>query len=161
MKMRKEQKVESIKLAEELLSTNDMCILIDYKGLSAGEITNLRTLLKDKEANLKVFKNTLTKRAIEGKEFSALKDVLKNQVALSYSKDPLVLANVIMNYMNENGKIKVLSGIMNGKVIDVNTIKELSKLGSVNDVRARFIGVLKAPGSKLAQILDAYAKKDL
>ena len=160
MKMRREEKVESIKLAEELLSTNDMCILIDYKGLSAGEISNLRTLLKDKEANLKVFKNTLAKRAVEGKEFSALKDVLKNQVVISYCKDPLVLSNVIMDYVKENDKVKVLTGVMNGKVVDVKTIQDLSKLGSVNDVRARFIGVLKAPGSKLAQILDAYAKKN-
>ena len=160
MKMRREEKVESIKLAEELLSTNDMCILIDYKGLSAVEISNLRTLLKDKEANLKVFKNTLAKRAVEGKEFSALKDVLKNQVAISYCKDPLVLSNVIMKYVKENDKVKVLTGVMNGKVVDVKTIQGLSKLGSVNDVRARFIGVLKAPGSKLAQILDAYAKKN-
>ena len=158
--MRREEKVESIKLAEELLSTNDMCILIDYKGLSAGEISNLRTLLKDKEANLKVFKNTLAKRAVEGKEFSALKDVLKNQVVISYCKDPLVLSNVIMDYVKENDKVKVLTGVMNGKVVDVKTIQDLSKLGSVNDVRARFIGVLKAPGSKLAQILDAYAKKN-
>ena len=85
---------------------------------------------------------------------------MKNQVVISYCKDPLVLSNVIMDYVKENDKVKVLTGVMNGKVVDVKTIQDLSKLGSVNDVRARFIGVLKAPGSKLAQILDAYAKKN-
>lgn len=159
--MRKEQKVESIKLAEQLLSTNDICILINYKGLTAGEVSALRTLLKDKDANLKVLKNTLVKRAVEDKEFASLKDMLKDQIAISYAKDPLTLSNVLVNYAKENQKIKLVAGLMNGKMVDLETIKELSKLGSVNDVRARFIGVLKAPGSKLACVCDAYAKKDL
>lgn len=158
--MRKEQKIESIALAKKIFSENEMCIMLNYKNLSASDVDVLRNALKDKNANVRVLKNTLVKKAIENTDYKNLSEFLTEQVAISYCKDPLVLASVITNYIKNNDKLQIKAGLMNGKYIDLNTIEQLSKLGSMDDVRARFIGVLRAPGSKLARVFDAYAKKE-
>lgn len=158
--MNRTQKSESLELAKRILLGNQMSILIEYKGLTSGEITELRMLLKDNGANMKVFRNNLVIKAIEGGEFEFLKDSLKDQIAISYCNDPLTLSNILVKYAKENEKVKIKIGSLNGEVIALDKIVALSKLGSVNDVRAKFISVLSAPASKLVRIFDAYAKKD-
>lgn len=158
--MNRTQKSESLELAKRILLDNQMSILIEYKGLTSGEITELRMLLKDNGANMKVFRNNLVIKAIEGGKFEFLKDSLKDQIAISYCNDPLTLSNILVKYAKENEKVKIKIGSLNGEVIALDKIVALSKLGSVNDVRAKFISVLSAPASKLVRIFDAYAKKD-
>lgn len=158
--MNRTQKSESLELAKRILLGNQMSILIEYKGLTSGEITELRMLLKDNGANMKVFRNNLVIKAIEGGEFEFLKDSLKDQIAISYCNDPLILSSILVKYAKENEKVKIKIGSLNGEVITLDKIVALSTLGSVNDVRAKFISVLNAPASKAVRVLDAYAKKD-
>ena len=158
--MNRTQKSESLELAKSILLDNQMSILIEYKGLTSGEMTELRMLLKDNDANMKIFRNNLVIKAVEGGKFDFLKDSLKDQIAISYCNDPLTLSNILVKYAKANEKVKIKIGSLNGEVIELDKIVALSKLGSVNDVRARFISVLSAPASKLVRVFDAYAKKD-
>jgi large subunit ribosomal protein L10 len=157
--MNKIQKQDSVKLAKDILSDNQMFILLNYKGLNASEIGQLRNNLKDKKANVKIIKNTLFKKAIKDTEFACLDGYFNDQVAVSYSKDPIALSNVINGFTKNNEKLKIQTALLDGKIVDIRTIEELSSLGSIDDVRARFIGVLKAPGSQLARVLMAYKEK--
>jgi large subunit ribosomal protein L10 len=159
MIMIKSQKENSIKLAKEILSNNDMLVLIDYKGLNAGNVSKLRTELKDKKANVKVFKNTLFKRAIKGTGFDFLEQFLFEQMAVSYSKDPISLSNVIHSFLKNNAKVKVKCVALNGKMEKTTAIEMMASLGSVDDIRARFIGTLQGAGSKLVGVLEEYSKK--
>lgn len=157
--MNKIQKQDSIELAKSILSDNQMFILFDYKGLNAGDVVKLRNGLKDKNANMKILKNTLFKKAIDNTDFAFLKDYFHDQIAVSYSKDPIALANVVYNFAKENDKVVIKVASLDGKEISADVVKELASLGSIDDVRARFIGVLKAPGSQLARVLAAYKEK--
>lgn len=157
--MNKNQKQNSIELAKSILSNNQMFVLFDYKGLNAADAVKLRNELKDKKANMKVLKNTLFKKAIENTEFEFLNDYFHDQIAISYSEDPIALSNVIFNFAKNNDNINIKVASLDKKAITINTIEELASLGSLDDVRARFIGVLRAPGSQLARVLTAYKEK--
>lgn len=157
--MNKTQKQTSMQIAQNILENNQMFILVDYKGLNASDIVLLRNDLKDKKANLKIIKNTLFKKAIENTDFTYLNDYLAGQIAISYSEDSISLSNIIYKFAKSNENLKIQTASLEGKKIDIKTIEELASLGSIDDVRARFIGVLKAPGSKLARVLTAYKEK--
>ena len=157
--MNKTQKQSSIELAKSILNENQMFVLFDYKGLNATDVVKLRNELKDKKANMKVLKNTLFKKAIENTEFEFLNEYFNNQIAVSYSSDPIALSNVIFNFAKNNDKVDIKIASLDGKAVDIKTIEELASLGSLDDVRARFIGVLRAPGSQLARVLTAYKEK--
>ena len=157
--MNKVQKQNSVELAKNILSNNQMFILFDYKGLEAGGVVRLRSELKDKKANMKVLKNTLFRKAIKGTEFEFLDEYFHDQIAVSYSEDPIALSNVMFNFTKDNDKVNIKIASLDGKAIDNGKIKELASLGSLDDVRARFIGVLRAPGSQLARVLAAYKEK--
>ena len=157
--MNKTQKQSSIELAKSILNDNQMFVLFDYKGLNAEDVVKLRNELKDKKANMKVLKNTLFKKAIENTEFEFLNEYFNNQIAVSYSSDPIALSNVIFNFAKNNDNVDIKIASLDGKAVDIKTIEELASLGSLDDVRARFIGVLRAPGSQLARVLTAYKEK--
>ncbi|MDR1499118.1 MAG: 50S ribosomal protein L10 [Rickettsiales bacterium] len=157
--MNKIQKQNSIKLAKDILVNNQMFILMNYKGLNASHVVELRNNLKDKDANMKIIKNTLFKKAVEGTQFAHLNDYFSDQIAISYSKDPICLSNIISKFAKGNENLKIRVASLDGKIVDVGMVEELASLGSRDDVRARFIGVLKAPGSQLARVLMAYKEK--
>jgi large subunit ribosomal protein L10 len=157
--MNRVAKQRSIDLARSIFSDYEMCILLNYKGLNAGDFGILRTSLKDSGANVRIIKNTLMKRAVDGTSFSYMMDYFHDQVAISYSKDPVSLSNIIFKFAKENGNIRVEAASFNGKIVDAKFIEELASLGSINDVRSRFIGVLRAPGSQLVRLLVAYEEK--
>ena len=157
--MKKEQKVSSIDLAKSIFADNSVVILLNYEKLNAKGMSSLRKALKSKSANLKILKNTLVKRAIADTDMKSLVDDFKGQIAISYSNDPVSLSNALMKFASENEAVSVKIGFMDGKVMELNTIKDLSALGSIEEVRAKFIGLLKAPGSQLARVLSAYETK--
>ena len=157
--MKKEQKVSSIDLAKTIFAENSVVILINYKNLDAKGMSSLRRTLKSKKANLKILKNTLVKMAIAETEMKDLLDDFKDQIAISYSDDPVSLSNALIKFSEENEALNVKIGFMDGKILELATIKSLSSLGSIDEVRAKFIGLLKAPGSQLARVLSAYEAK--
>ena len=86
-------------------------------------------------------------------------DNFKDQIAISYAKDPVALSNALVSFSKENETFDIKIGFMDGKILELNTIKNLASLGSMDQVRAKFIGLLKAPGSQLARVLNAYQEK--
>ena len=157
--MKKEEKVSSIDLAKNIFADNSVVILLNYKKLNAKGMTSLRRSLKEKKANLKILKNTLVKIAIAESNLKTLEEDFKDQIAIAYSNDPVSLSNVLVNFAKSNEAVDVKIGFMDGKVLELEEIKSLSALGSMEEVRAKFIGLLKAPGSQLARVLSAYETK--
>lgn len=157
--MKKEQKTTSIDLAKKIFAENSVVVLVGYKKLDAKGMSTLRKTLKKKGANLRILKNTLVKRAIVDSEVKSIMDNFKDQIAISYANDAVALSNALVNFTKENEAVDIKIGFMDGKVLELNTIKSLSSLGSIEEVRAKFIGLLKAPGSQLARVLSAYKAK--
>ena len=156
---KKDEKKEIVTSINNLLNSNSVLILLNYKGLDAKGMSVLRKTLKNNDANLKIFKNTLVKRAIADTKISCLIDNFKDQVAISYSNDPISLSSVLVKLAKDNDSIEIKSGFMNGEKMEISMIESLASLGSANDVKSKFIGLLHAFSAKFIRILNAYESK--
>ena len=85
--------------------------------------------------------------------------ILTLPISIKYSQQYLIHSNVLIKFAEDNENVEVKIGFMDGKIMELSTIKSLSSLGSMEEVRAKFIGLLKAPGSQLARVLNAYQTK--
>lgn len=157
--MNKSQKQNLVAQIEGILSDNPFVVLINYKGIDAGEMATFRKALKSKGANARVTKNTLSRIALRNKNLEELEEFFLDQIAICYSEDPISLSKILVDFAKDVPALDVKAGYFEGKVIDINTIKGLSALGSLDDVRAKFVGLLRAPHSQLVRVLDAYRTK--
>jgi len=163
----KEQLVTSL---HETLKKAELVVITQQSGLTVAEVTNLRRQMRQAGAGFKVTKNRLARLALEGTKFEGLKSMFTGATAIAYSADPIAAAKVAVTYANSNNKLKIVGGAMAGQVLDPNGIKALATLPSLDQLRAKIIGilvtpatriatVLQAPGSQLARVLKAYASK--
>ena len=163
----KEQLVTSL---HETLKKAELVVITQQSGLTVAEVTNLRRQMRQAGAGFKVTKNRLARLALEGTKFEGLKSMFTGSTAIAYSADPIAAAKVAVTYANSNNKLKIVGGAMAGQVLDPNGIKALATLPSLNELRAKIIGVLttpaqriaavlQAPGGQLARVLKAYASK--
>ena len=163
----KEQLVSSLR---EGLTESNLVIVTQQKGLSVAEVSDLRRQIREVGAQYKVAKNTLARLAVAGTDMESINVFFSGPTALAYSKDPVAAAKVTMKFANSNEKLKILGGILNGKVLNGKDIEILSKLPSLDELRAKIIGiistpatrvagVLQAPAGKLARVFSAYGKK--
>jgi large subunit ribosomal protein L10 len=104
-------------------------ILFDYRGLTAEEVTELRRNLRENGAKYKVWKNTLTKRAMDGLNFN-LDDCLNGPSAMAYSDDSVAPIKVLSDFAKEHKALEIKGGIVDGEVASLDTIKQLATLPS-------------------------------
>ena len=148
------------RIAENLqrrFEKSSIVILTDYKGLDVSSMNVLRRKLREADAEYQVAKNSLLIRASEGNDVSLIKDQFKgpSAVALSYD-DPVGPAKVLTEFIKENGKLEIKSGVLNGKVVDFAGIKELSLLPSREVLLAYVLTTMNAvPTSLVTALSDA------
>lgn len=146
-----------------LVSRND--------GLTVADATNLRRRMRDAGATYKVAKNRLASLALDGTRFQGVQPLLKGPTALAWSRDPVAVAKTAVEYARTNDKFVILGGALGTQTLDLNGVKALAELPSLETLRAqllgliqtpatRIAGILQAPGSQLARVFSAYAKKD-
>lgn len=157
--MNKTQKNELVSFVEGLVSDKKFMVLVHNEGLTAAQMSELRMNLKDNDANLKIVKNTLTKRALDGTEYKDLMEHLTGPVAISYSEDPVGLCKVVVDFAKANDSLKIIAGSAAGEAYEVSKIKALAALGSKDEVRAKFVGLLNAAQSGFVRLLDAKVKE--
>ena len=157
--MDRQKKSEVVLSLKEELTNNSLIVLVHYRGLNASSITNLRRSLKEKGATLQVAKNTLMRLALQETPCDCLDEYLTGPTAVSYSKDPVGLAKVLTTFVKENETLKILIGCLDGKAVNENVLKDLAKLGSMEEVRAKLVGVLNAVPSKLYRLVNAPSSK--
>ena len=150
------QKEETVKkLAEELKDTK-IILLTDYRGITVEDVTKLRKELRDANAEYKVIKNNIVKRALELNGESGLDDLLEGPTAVITSKeDYLAPAKAIYNFTKNNDFYKIKGGIIEGKVMTAEEIITLAKLPSRQELLAKLAGALLGNITKLAVALDA------
>jgi len=162
---------------EELVATlhhalaDTVCVVITHQtGLTVAEVTNLRRQMRAAGASFKVTKNRLARLALAGTQFERLSPMFTGPTAIAYSRDPVAAAKVAVEFANRNDKLRIVGGGLGDRELDVEGVKALATLPSLDQLRAKLIGVLQAPasriaavlqapGSQLARVLDAYAKK--
>lgn len=155
MTMRQPEKNKLIESVNSGLKSSQVLLVSHYKGLTVAEMSDLRKRARDVGARLQVTKNLLAKRAIKDTEFEAAEPMLKGQTVLAFSKDPVSAAKCLVDYAKTNEKLVVIGGVFSNQTLDVKAIEALSKLPSLDELRAKIIGMLKTPATRIASVLQA------
>ena len=169
--MDRAQKAESIEVLKGVFATSGAVVVTHYLGLTVAEMTDLRGRLRKEGAQIKVVKNRLAQKALNGSAGDAGQDLFKGPVAIAYGVDPVSAAKVVTQYAKDNEKFKVMGGMMGDVLLDQAAVKSLAALPSLDQIRAQLIGLLQAPATKvagvlqapagqLARVFNAYATKD-
>ena len=150
----KEQRVSVI---DEEIKSSELIVVTQQLGLNADQTRTLRVEMRKNGVGLKVEKNKLIKHAIKGTKFAALEKFLHGPTALAYSKDPVAAARASYEFAKKNDKFKIVGGVMGDQVLEEAQIKALAVLPSLDQLRAKLLGLLQAPATKIAGILQAPA----
>ena len=169
--MDRTEKREFIAALGRVFAETSMVVVTRNQGLTVAEVSDLRRRMRASGANFKVTKNTLATIALDGTRFDGIKPMLKGPTALAWSQDPVAVAKAAVEFARINEKFVVVGGALGPRTLDANGIKALAELPSLDELRARLVGmiqtpatriagVLQAPAGQLARVFGAYAKKD-
>jgi large subunit ribosomal protein L10 len=126
-------------------------------GMTVAQSTTLRIKMRDAGASYRVAKNKLAKLAIEGTPYVGIGDFLTGPTALATSPDPVAAAKVAVEFAKTNDKFEIVGGAMGDTVLDVDGVKALATLPSLDELRAKILGLVQAPATKIVQIVQAPA----
>ena len=136
-------------------------VLVDYRGLTVAEDTELRKQLREAGIIYKVCKNTMMKRAFEGTEFAGLDEYLEGPSAIAISKDDATApARIICKFAKTAEKLEVKAGVVEGQVYDVNGVKALSQIPSREELLSKLLGSIQSPITNFARVIKQIAEKD-
>ena len=142
---------------DEEIKDSGLIVVTHQLGLNADQTRSLRVEMRKNGVGLKVEKNKLMKHAIKDTKFAALDRFLTGPTALAYSKDPVAAAKSAVDFAKKNDKFKIVGGVMGDQVLEEAQIRVLAALPSLNQLRAKLVGLLQAPATKIAGILQAPA----
>ena len=155
MPMTKAQKNASIKEANDTFKDAGIALVVHNKGLTVAEMTSLRIKMREAGAKFKVTKNRLAKRAVKDTTFDNISGFLKGPTVVATSKDPVAVAKGLVDFAKTNEKLVIVGGAYGEQLLDVKAIEALAKLPSLNELRARIVGMLKTPATRIACVLQA------
>jgi large subunit ribosomal protein L10 len=135
--------------------SDTVCVVVTHQtGLSVAEVTQLRRQMRSAGARYRVTKNRLMRRALEGTPFAALAPLFTGPTAIAFSRDPVAAAKAAVDYANRNTKLTIVGGGLSGQLLDQAGVKALATLPSLDELRAKIIGLINAPATKLAVLLQ-------
>jgi len=155
-----EEKAKVVAEIEEMIKNAQAAVLVDYRGLTVAEMTELRRKLKEKGAEIKVVKNTLTKRAVNNLGITGLDAFLEGPTALTVAKeDPAAAAKVLFDFAKTHPKLEIKAGIIEGVVLEKDQVKALADLPSREVLLAKVLGGMQAPLYGFAGALAGVLRK--
>ena len=132
-----------------------VCIVVTHQSsLSVADVTQLRRQMRGAGARYRVTKNRLMRRALEGTAFEGLAPLFTGPTAIAFSRDPVAAAKAAVEYANRNQKLTIVGGGLSGQVLDAAAIRALATLPSLDELRGKIIGLINAPATKLAALLQ-------
>jgi large subunit ribosomal protein L10 len=154
-----------------IFGRSGVVVVTHYKGLTVAEIGDLRGQMRAVGATLKVTKNTLARRALDGTPYAPIAELFKGPTAIAVSPDPTAAPKVAVAYARRNEKLQIVGGGLGGTLLDPAAVRALAELPSLDELRARLllvintpasrlVGLLQAPGGQLARVLKALADKE-
>ena len=169
--MDRSQKTDLVDELKHVFSETSVVVVTRNLGLTVAQSTDLRLKMRDAGAQFKVAKNRLALIALDGSRYQPIGDLLKGPTALATSTDPVAAAKVAVDFAKTNDKFEIVGGAMGDTVLDVNGIKALAALPSLDELRAILVGLIQAPatkiartvsepGAQLARVFGAYAAKE-
>ena len=169
--MDRAEKSEMVSTLNQVFSNTGVVVVAHYSGLSVAQMATLRGRLRDAGASLKVAKNRLVKLALKGTDAEHISDLFQGPTVIAYSDDPVAAPKIAAEFAKTNDKFVLLGGAMGKTNLDRQGVEALATMPSLDALRARLVGmintpatriagVLQAPAGQLARVFGAYAKKD-
>ena len=155
----KEKKQNYISEMTTQLDKSEAIIVAHYKGLSVKQLDELRKRLREHGIIFKVTKNRITKLALEKTRCKDLANLFTGPTAVAMSEDAITSAKILTKFSKENDNLKILGGIMGNDILDIAGIKNVATLPSLDEARAKIVGILRSPAQKITSILLAPAQK--
>jgi large subunit ribosomal protein L10 len=152
-------KAEQIASLGELFKATKVVVVAHYSGLTVAQMQTLRRQMKHAGASVKVAKNRLAKIALEGSDVATIAPLLKGPTLIAFSGDPVAAPKVAVDFAKTNERFVIIGGAMGKTALDPNGVKALAALPSLDELRARIVGLIVAPATKIAQVINAPAVK--
>jgi large subunit ribosomal protein L10 len=152
-------KKELVASLGEVFKTTNVVVVAHYSGLSVDQMQTLRRQMKQAGAEVKVAKNRLAKIALEGTDVATIAPLLKGPTLIAFSGDPVAAPKVAVDFAKTHENLVILGGAMGKTALDPNGVKALASLPSLDELRAKIVGLVQAPATKVAQLLNAPAAK--
>ena len=169
--MNRAEKADLVALLNTTFKETEVVVVTRNLGLTVAQSTDLRGKMRDADASFKVSKNRLAKIALKDTRYEPLAELLTGPIALATSSDPVAAAKVAVEFAKTNDKLEIVGGMMGETLLDVNGVKALATMPSLDELRAKIIGLVQAPatkiartiaepGAQLARVVGAYAAKE-
>jgi large subunit ribosomal protein L10 len=170
--MDRAEKRDVVAALHDAIAKTGVVVVAHYAGLTVSDMTRFRRDIRSVGGQVKVAKNKLVKLALEGTDAKGIADLMKGPTCIAYSADPIAAPKIAVKFAKTNDKFVILGGAMGKTVLDSEGVSSLASLPSLDELRAKLIGVVQAPASKVARIINApaaqlarvfaaYAEKDV
>ena len=157
--MNKEKKQSYIKEMTAQFEKSEAVLVTHYQGLSVKQLDNLRKQMREHGIQFKITKNRITKIALEKSRCKDLSNLFTGPTAVALSEDAVSSAKILTKFSKENENLKILGGIMGKEILDVAAVANVATLPTLDEARAKIIGILRSPAQKIVSILLAPASK--
>ena len=157
--MNKEQKKNYIEQMTTQFDKSEAIIVTHYQGLTVTQLDDIRKRMREHGIKFKITNNRITKLALEKTKCKELSSLFNGPTAVALSEDAITSAKILTKFSKENDNLKILGGIMGVDILDVAGVNNVATLPSLDEARAKIVGILRSPAQKIASILLAPASK--
>lgn len=155
-----EKKKQVVNEIAEQFRASQTAVVVNYRGLNVAEVTELRKELRDEGIDFKVYKNSMTRRAVEAVELTGLNDILVGPTAVAFSKDDVVAPARIMNdFAEKHSALEIKGGVIEGEVATLEQMQELGSLPNYDGMVSMLLSVLQAPVRNFAYVTKSVAEQ--
>jgi large subunit ribosomal protein L10 len=157
--MNKEQKKQYIDEMSKHFDKSEAVIVTHYQGLTVSQLDDLRKKMREHGIKFKITKNRITKLALEKTKCKDISNLFSGPTAVALSEDAIISAKILSKFSTENENLKILGGIMGNDILDVAAVQNVATLPTLDEARAKIVGILRSPAEKIVSILLAPASK--
>ena len=157
--MNKEQKKNYITEMANQFEKSKAVMVTHYQGLTMPQLDELRSKMRDHGIVFKITKNRITKLALEKTRCKDLSNLFSGPTAVAFSEDAIMSARILSNFAKDNQNLKLIGGIMENEILDQEAVQNVANLPTLDEARAKIIGILNASASKIVSILLARSEK--
>ncbi|WP_187972047.1 50S ribosomal protein L10 [Aquibium microcysteis] len=169
--MDRAEKRELVTDLNGVFQTSGSVVVAHYAGITVAQMNDLRTKMRAAGGTVKVAKNRLAKIALQGTPSESIQGLFTGQTLIAYAEDPVVAPKITSEFAKGNDKLVILGGAMGATSLDIEGVKTLATLPSLDELRAKLVGMISTPATRIAQVVNApaaqlarvfgaYARKD-
>ena len=157
--MNKQQKKDYVEEMKKVFTSNEAIMIAHYQGLNVNELDKIRDEMRKSGIFFKVTKNRITKIALKDTKYKELEKFFSGPTAAAISSDPIMSAKILAKYAKTGSKLKLVAGYMDGKVLRAEDVAKIATLPTLDEARAKIVGILSTPAQKFLSILLAPGSK--